>query len=378
MKPDELLIQDNRKKGWFWSYNYILDRTDLDIYAKMIYMVLARHADGHNTKATVSYKELSSGAGCSVRKAKEAVLTLEEKGLIRKQANISAAGDHDANTYIFRAESRKRGNWFWSENALVDREDLGLYEKMVYLVLVRRADGRNTRSCVSYSQVAITLGCSRRQVIKVISSLIEKGLLSEPQPGPKGTNIYYINNVSCSDCEAAVEKSGEPCAPPQWQDFGKEKSGEPGAPPQNYLVNDMHQGSAPGSLEVVNEVHHGSASGSPIQERSINDQEHQQDGEAFNLLMNYGISQNVARRLSAGADLEKVKKAIEITERERMSGNIKKSCQGYLVSLLESGVLDTAITGRAAKVYVDNVPADQASVQESKRHLDFIRSKIGG
>jgi|GEM_PF-3089781 len=378
MKPDELLIQDNRKKGWFWSYNYILDRTDLDIYAKMIYMVLARHADGHNTKATVSYKELSSGAGCSIRKAKEAVSVLEAKGLVVKQNNISMSGTYGANTYVFKTEERKKGNWFWSENSLVDREDLNLYEKMVYLVLVRRADGRNTKACVSYSQIAITLGCSRRQAINTISSLIKKGLISEPKPGPSGKNIYFINNVSCSSRDAAVQKSGAHDAPYQNQFFEAvvEKSGESGAQSNICLVNDTHGGSASGSPGVVNDTHGGSAPDAHIQERSISDQEDQQQDDAvFNLLVNYGISQNVARRLSAEVDLGKVKKAIEITEQAKRSNGIWKSSQGYLVSILESGLLNTGpvVTNRK-KNYVDRVPNDQASDQASRQYIEFIRS----
>ncbi len=34
-------------------------------------------------------------------------------------------------------DTRKKG-WFWAENALIDREDIGAYEKLIYLMISKR------------------------------------------------------------------------------------------------------------------------------------------------------------------------------------------------------------------------------------------------
>ena len=38
-------LRDCRAKNWFYLENYLLDRQDLNIYEKMIYIVIARFVD---------------------------------------------------------------------------------------------------------------------------------------------------------------------------------------------------------------------------------------------------------------------------------------------------------------------------------------------
>lgn len=60
----------------------------------------------------------------------------------------------------FLKDVRKK-EWFWLENDLVDREDLGIYEKMIYIVFVRYFD--NESCCfLSYKMIVLKCGCSER------------------------------------------------------------------------------------------------------------------------------------------------------------------------------------------------------------------------
>lgn len=88
-------------------------------------------------------------------------------------------------------DSRKR-DWFWAENSLVDREDLSIYEKMIYIVLIRYSD---EESCCfpSYRTISKKAGCSERQVSNVLKKLEEKGLLIRKNRKRKGSNEKESN-----------------------------------------------------------------------------------------------------------------------------------------------------------------------------------------
>ncbi|HFG9473551.1 hypothetical protein E1H45_20400 (plasmid) [Clostridioides difficile] len=88
-------------------------------------------------------------------------------------------------------DSRKR-DWFWAENSLVDREDLSIYEKMIYIVLIRYSD---EESCCfpSYKTISKKARCSERQVSNVLKSLEEKGLLIRKKRKRKGSNEKESN-----------------------------------------------------------------------------------------------------------------------------------------------------------------------------------------
>ena len=47
-------LRDGRVKNWFYLENDLLDRQDLTIYEKMIYIVIARYVDKED-KAFLSY-----------------------------------------------------------------------------------------------------------------------------------------------------------------------------------------------------------------------------------------------------------------------------------------------------------------------------------
>ena len=90
-------------------------------------------------------------------------------------------------------DGRKKG-WFWLENALVDREDLNPYERLLYMVLARHAndDGECFPSRERLKKV--TGIKDERTITKYIKSLESKKLISiEKRKGL--SNIYHIKNV---------------------------------------------------------------------------------------------------------------------------------------------------------------------------------------
>lgn len=126
-------------------------------------------------------------------------------------------------------DARKK-EWFWLENDLVDREDLGIYEKMIYIVLARYSD--NESCCFpSYKKIALKCGCSERQAKSVVKILENKGLIKKENriksnSNEKESNIYFV---------LTAKLGGEYDA--------------------QQVVNMMHNPSAPHAQQVVHEVH---------------------------------------------------------------------------------------------------------------------------
>ncbi|EQJ02543.1 helix-turn-helix domain protein [Clostridioides difficile P6] len=126
-------------------------------------------------------------------------------------------------------DARKK-EWFWLENDLVDREDLGIYEKMIYIVLARYSD--NESCCFpSYKTIALKCGCSERQAKSVVKILENKGLIKKENriksnSNEKESNIYFV---------LTAKLGGEYDA--------------------QQVVNMMHNPSAPHAQQVVNMMH---------------------------------------------------------------------------------------------------------------------------
>lgn len=89
---------------------------------------------------------------------------------------------------------KRQRDWFWVDNALVDRRDLNLYEKMLYICLARHA-GNNDYAFPKLATLCDELGVKdNRTVVKYIKSLEEKGLI-EIEKRKGSSNLYYLNNV---------------------------------------------------------------------------------------------------------------------------------------------------------------------------------------
>jgi len=123
-------------------------------------------------------------------------------------------------------------NWFYLENDLLDREDLTIYEKMIYIVIARYVD-KEDKAFPSVPTIAKKSSMSERQVQTIINSLVKKGLIKrEPRINKynksKTSNLYTLLSVKRNQSD-------------------KDKG--------DGVVHDMHHPGEHGALPLVNEVH---------------------------------------------------------------------------------------------------------------------------
>ncbi|GAH99245.1 unnamed protein product, partial [marine sediment metagenome] len=78
-------LRDGRVKNWFYLENDLLDREDLTIYEKTVYIVIARYVNGEN-KAFPSYETIAKKGSMAKIQAKRVVKSLTQKGLLKKEA----------------------------------------------------------------------------------------------------------------------------------------------------------------------------------------------------------------------------------------------------------------------------------------------------
>jgi len=123
-------------------------------------------------------------------------------------------------------------NWFYLENDLLDRQDLTIYEKMIYIVIARYVD-KEDKAFPSVPTIAKKGSMSERQVQTIISSLVKKGLIKkEPRINKynksKTSNLYTLLSVKRNQSD-------------------KDKKGG--------VVHDMHHPSEHSAPLLVNDVH---------------------------------------------------------------------------------------------------------------------------
>ncbi len=105
-------------------------------------------------------------------------------------------------------------NWFYLENDLLDREDLSIYEKMIYIVVARYVDKEN-KAFPSIPTIAKKGSMSARQVQTIINSLIKKGLIKrEPRINKhnkaKTSNLYTLLSVEKDEKKGVVHDMHHP------------------------------------------------------------------------------------------------------------------------------------------------------------------------
>src|SRR3989304_4792569 len=81
-------LRDGRVKNWFYLENDLLDREDLTIYEKTVYIVIARYVNGEN-KAFPSYETIAKKGSMAKVQAMRVVKSLIEKELIKKETRIN-------------------------------------------------------------------------------------------------------------------------------------------------------------------------------------------------------------------------------------------------------------------------------------------------
>ena len=94
-------------------------------------------------------------------------------------------------------------NWFYLENDLLDREDLTIYEKTVYIVIERYVNSEN-KAFPSYENIAQKGSMAKVQAKRVVKSLVEKGLLKKEARKNKDnkshtSNLYTLLNPNPKD-----------------------------------------------------------------------------------------------------------------------------------------------------------------------------------
>lgn len=134
---------------------------------------------------------------------------------------------------------RRDTGFFQGDNAIFDRHDLSVYEKIVYLYLCRRADSES-RAWPSYNRIGMDCGISRDTAIRAIAKLIEKGLLiknvRKDANGNLTSNEYILLSVGP---EKKIQQQGSSCE-------------QPGVvATSDQVVADSNQGSSSQLLGVV-------------------------------------------------------------------------------------------------------------------------------
>src|SRR4030042_1727383 len=130
-------------------------------------------------------------------------------------------------------------NWFYLENDLLDREDLTIYEKTVYIVIARYVNGEN-KAFPSYETIAKKGSMSRSKAKYVVNSLVQKGLLKKKFRKRKDKNFYTSNLYTLLNKEEIAEdeentndirrkieeslKDGGKCCFTKSKDSGKDKN----------------------------------------------------------------------------------------------------------------------------------------------------------
>ncbi len=102
-------------------------------------------------------------------------------------------------------------NWFYLENDLLDRDDLTIYEKTVYIVIARYVNGEN-KAFPSYETIAKKGSMAKVQIKRVVKSLIKKGLLKKEVRKDKNnkgytSNLYTLLNPKPKD-KSNINKRG--------------------------------------------------------------------------------------------------------------------------------------------------------------------------
>ena len=96
-------------------------------------------------------------------------------------------------------KDNRRFNFTMVENELLENEDLGTYEKLLYITLCKFAGQENT--CFpSRKTLAKLVSCSVKTIDNKLKSLIDKGLISKQErrneKGEHTSNLYIIKGVA--------------------------------------------------------------------------------------------------------------------------------------------------------------------------------------
>lgn len=147
----------------------------------------------------------------------------------------ATGGDTSAHPRIY---DRRRGNWYWTDNAFIDEfaaklDHVGSHEIAVYGILCRHADKEGV-AFPSVTYMARIIGKSDNTVRAALKNLGRARLVrSIPRYRPNGSQLP--NDYELQDVHAALERSGDP---PQILNPPPSNSEE--APPQSLNPKNTH------------------------------------------------------------------------------------------------------------------------------------------
>ena len=92
-------LQFRRERPFVMVDYAVVMSGQLSVYELAVYLVLCAYADSREGTCFPSYQTIARKAGCSRRKAIDAVARLESLGLIRKEVRKNPCGDNTSNLY---------------------------------------------------------------------------------------------------------------------------------------------------------------------------------------------------------------------------------------------------------------------------------------
>ena len=92
-------LQFRRERPFVMVDYAVVMSGQLSVYELAVYLVLCAYADSREGTCFPSYQTIAGKAGCSRRKAIDAVARLESLGLIRKEVRKNPCGDNTSNLY---------------------------------------------------------------------------------------------------------------------------------------------------------------------------------------------------------------------------------------------------------------------------------------
>ena len=197
-------------------------------------------------------------------------------------------------------------NWFYLENDLLDRQDLNIYEKMIYIVIVRYTD-KEDRAFPSAPTIARKGSMSERQVQTIINSLVKKGLIKkEPRINKdsksKTSNLYTLLSVKRS-------KSGND--------------------EENGVVNDMHHPGEHAAPPLVNNVHPNNTNIKKTNLNNVNSADRKE------VVENFGEEIN-EKTAESKEDINDIKRKIKESLKEEGNCNLMESIKSVVDKYPES------------------------------------------
>lgn len=97
-------LQFRRERPFVMVDYAVVMSGQLSVYELAVYLVLCAYADSQEGTCFPSYQTIAGKAGCSRRKAIDAMARLESLGLIRKEVRKNPCGDNTSNLYTIVAE----------------------------------------------------------------------------------------------------------------------------------------------------------------------------------------------------------------------------------------------------------------------------------